>query len=61
MVDVSENNEKATGGCLCGAVRYKIFGDLRAAVFMAISVLTPASMKTTWILLKSEVLSGLNQ
>ena len=29
---MQEDTVKATGGCLCGAVRYRIFGDLRGVV-----------------------------
>ena len=32
MADASDNNIKASGGCLCGAVQYKIFGDLRGII-----------------------------
>ena len=32
MVDTSDNNLKAGGGCLCGAVRFKILGDLRGII-----------------------------
>ncbi len=32
MADTTDNNVKAAGGCLCGAVRYKTLGDLRGII-----------------------------
>ena len=32
MAAISDNNVKAGGGCLCGAVRYMILGDLRGII-----------------------------
>ena len=32
MADTPDNRVSATGGCLCGAVRYEILGDLRGIV-----------------------------
>jgi hypothetical protein len=32
MTASSENSKRVTGGCLCGAVRYEILGDLRGIV-----------------------------
>jgi hypothetical protein len=32
MASTTENNQNTTGGCLCGAVRYEIIGDLRGIV-----------------------------
>jgi len=32
MAAISDNSVKAGGGCLCGAVRYMILGDLRGII-----------------------------
>ena len=32
MAAISDNSVKAAGGCLCGAVRYMILGDLRGII-----------------------------